>query len=75
MGMGGSFLTHPRWLVMDEATSAMDEASEGHLYRLLKERLPETTLITIGHRESLKALHIREIRLEGAGKAGRLAAA
>jgi len=70
-----ALLTKPRWLVMDEATSAMDEASEGHLYRLLKERLPETTLITIGHRESLKALHIREIRLEGLDKPEKLAAA
>lgn len=70
-----ALLTKPHWLVMDEATSAMDEASEGHLYRLLKERLPETTLITIGHRESLKALHIREIRLEGLDKPETLAAA
>lgn len=70
-----ALLTKPRWLVMDEATSAMDEASESHLYRLLKERLPETTLITIGHRESLKALHIREIRLEGLDKLEKLAAA
>lgn len=60
-----ALLTKPQWLVMDEATSAMDEASEIHLYHLLKERLPETTLISIGHRESLKALHVREIRLEG----------
>ena len=70
-----ALITKPRWLVMDEATSAMDEASEGHLYRLLKERLPEATLITIGHRESLKALHIREIRLEGLDKSEKLAAA
>jgi putative ATP-binding cassette transporter len=70
-----ALLSKPRWLVMDEATSAMDETSEGHLYRLLKECLPETTLITIGHRESLKALHIREIRLEGLDKPETLAAA
>ncbi|MBL8676773.1 MAG: ATP-binding cassette domain-containing protein, partial [Alphaproteobacteria bacterium] len=70
-----ALLTKPRWLVMDEATSAMDEASEGHLYRLLKERLPQTTLITIGHRESLRAHHIREIRLEGLDKSEKLAAA
>ena len=70
-----ALITKPRWLVMDEATSAMDEISEGHLYRLLKERLPEATLITIGHRESLKALHIREIRLEGLDKSEKLAAA
>lgn len=59
-----ALLTKPHWLVLDEATSAMDEASEAHLYRLLRTALPETTFISIGHRESLKALHIREIRLE-----------
>lgn len=47
-----------------EATSAMDEASEAQLYRILKANLPETTLISVGHRESLKSLHSREIRLE-----------
>lgn len=60
-----ALLTKPHWLVMDEATSAMDEASESYLYRLLKEHLSDTTLITIGHRESLKAHHKREVRLEG----------
>jgi len=59
-----ALLTKPQWLILDEATSAMDETSEAHLYRLLKERLPQTTFISIGHRESLKAHHIREIRLE-----------
>jgi putative ATP-binding cassette transporter len=59
-----ALLAKPQWLILDEATSAMDEASEAHLYHLLKARLPETTLISIGHRESLKALHLREVHLE-----------
>jgi putative ATP-binding cassette transporter len=41
----------------------MDEASEAHLYRLLRKRLATTTFVSIGHRESLKALHAREIWL------------
>ena len=69
-----TLLTKPRWLILDEATSAMDEASEAHLYRLLKERLPETTFISIGHRESLKLFHVREIRLEEAFSQKRAAA-
>ncbi len=60
-----ALLTKPQWLILDEATSAMDEASEALLYGLLRQRLPETTFISIGHRESLKALHAREIKLEG----------
>ncbi|HUX79059.1 MAG TPA: ATP-binding cassette domain-containing protein, partial [Alphaproteobacteria bacterium] len=59
-----ALLTKPQWLVLDEATSAMDEASEAQLYGLLKKELPETTFISIGHRESLKSLHSREIRLD-----------
>ncbi|MBY0502195.1 MAG: ABC transporter ATP-binding protein/permease [Alphaproteobacteria bacterium] len=58
-----AILSQPHWLVLDEATSAMDEVSEAHLYRLLRSRLPHTTFISIGHRESLKALHIREVNL------------
>ncbi len=58
-----ALLTKPQWLFMDEATSAMDEASEAYLYRLLKKQLPETTFVSIGHRESLKSLHTREIWL------------
>jgi len=58
-----ALLVKPQWLFLDEATSAMDEASEIHLYRLLKKWLRDTTFISIGHRESLKALHHREIWL------------
>lgn len=58
-----ALLAKPKWLFLDEATSAMDEASEMQLYRALKAYLPETTLISIGHRESLKPLHHREIPL------------
>jgi putative ATP-binding cassette transporter len=58
-----ALLVRPEWLVLDEATSAMDEASEAHLYKMLKTTLPETTLISIGHRESLKTFHASEIRL------------
>lgn len=58
-----ALLTKPQWLFLDEATSAMDEGSEAQLYRTLKAYLPGTTLISIGHRVSLKPLHDREIRL------------
>lgn len=63
IGVVRALLAKPLWLFMDEATSAMDEASEAHLYRLLRKRLATTTFVSIGHRESLKALHAREIWL------------
>lgn len=59
-----ALLTKPDWLILDEATSAMDESSEAKLYQLVRKRLPKTTFITIGHRESLKGLHDREIRID-----------
>lgn len=63
VAMARALLAKPQWLFLDEATSAMDEAAEVQLYRTLKAALPDTTLISIGHRESLKPLHDREIRL------------
>jgi putative ATP-binding cassette transporter len=57
----------PEWLFLDEATSAVDEASEVHLYALLRERLAGTTLFSIGHRASLGAFHARQLLVERNG--------
>lgn len=54
----------PQWILLDEATSSLDEASETTLYQLLLERLPQTTLISVGHRSSLKGLHQRCLLLQ-----------
>ena len=61
----------PEWLFLDEATSAVDEAAEARLYRLLRERLSETTLFSIGHRPTLHAFHARRlvVQLAGSGPA------
>ena len=59
----------PDWLFLDEATSAVDEASEGPLYALLRERLTGATVISVGHRSTLRTFHARRlvIRPNGAG--------
>ena len=61
----------PEWLFLDEATSAVDEATEARLYRLLRERLSETTLFSIGHRTTLHGFHARRlvVQLAGSGPA------
>ena len=59
-----AFLHRPQWLFLDEATSSLDEASEAALYRRLKERLPDTAVISIGHRSALTAFHERRWRIE-----------
>ena len=37
----------------DEATSALDEKLEAEIYRMLTEVLPNTTIVSIGHRSTL----------------------
>jgi vitamin B12/bleomycin/antimicrobial peptide transport system ATP-binding/permease protein len=51
----------PDWLFLDEATSAVDEATEARLYRLVRERLPGTTLFSVGHRATLRSFHSRQL--------------
>src|SRR5438445_2246133 len=53
----------PDWLFLDEATSAVDEVTESRLYRLLRDRLPNTTLLSVGHRSSLRSFHTRQLVL------------
>lgn len=57
VALARAFLHRPRWLFLDEATSALDEPTETALYKELAAVLPGTTLVSIGHRGSLHALH------------------
>jgi vitamin B12/bleomycin/antimicrobial peptide transport system ATP-binding/permease protein len=57
----------PDWLFLDEATSAVDEATEAQLYRLLGERLPATTIVSVGHRATLRAFHRRRLVVQPNG--------
>ena len=52
-----AILLAPDYLFLDEATASLDEAAEARLYRLLEEKLPRTTLVSIGHRASLESFH------------------
>ncbi|MBS7539320.1 ABC transporter ATP-binding protein/permease [Ancylobacter lacus] len=61
-----ALLVKPDVLLLDEATSALDEPAEAALYRLLRERLPQAAILSIGHRASLAAFHDRQLRLEPA---------
>jgi putative ATP-binding cassette transporter len=57
----------PDWLFLDEATSAVDEATEARLYRLVRERLPETTVFSVGHRATLRPFHTRQLMVQRNG--------
>ena len=67
-------LQKPDWLFMDEATASLDEASEARLYALLRERLPHTTVISIGHRPTLIPLHDRRFDMRRENGLGQLVA-
>jgi vitamin B12/bleomycin/antimicrobial peptide transport system ATP-binding/permease protein len=51
----------PDLLFLDEANSAVDEATEARLYRLVRDRLPRTTLFSVGHRATLRSFHDRQL--------------
>lgn len=61
LGFARALVNRPDWLFLDEATAALPEAAQDELYALLRERLPGTTLVSIGHRESLARWHERRL--------------
>ena len=60
-----ALLNKPDWLFLDEATASLPEDAQAALYRLLKERLPATTVVSIGHRASLAEFHPRRLAWQG----------
>jgi vitamin B12/bleomycin/antimicrobial peptide transport system ATP-binding/permease protein len=63
LGLARALLHAPQYLFLDEATASLDEPSEAALYRLLEEKLPATTIVSIGHRSTLEAFHQRNVVL------------
>ena len=63
----------PTIAVMDEATSALDPASQDMLMKLIAERLPNTTIISVAHRPELEAFHERKLVMEAHPEGARLA--
>ena len=63
----------PDWLFLDEATASLDETNEAAVYGVLKERLPQATVVSIGHRPSLREWHATRLDLKRApGETGTL---
>ena len=61
LGIARALLQAPDYLFLDEATASLDEPSESKLYRLLQERLPCATIVSIGHRSTLAVFHDRHL--------------
>lgn len=68
LAIGRVLLNHPRIVFLDEASSAMDEGLEHAMYQLLRESLPETIMVSVGHRSTLMEFHTRELELLGGGR-------
>jgi putative ATP-binding cassette transporter len=66
LAVARALLSKPDWLFLDEATAALDETTEAAIYAVLKENLPDTTIVSIGHRSTLIAMHDRRIDLQPA---------
>jgi putative ATP-binding cassette transporter len=64
LGVARALLYAPDYLLLDEATAALDEPAEAQLYRLMQERLKGTAIISIGHRSTLGAFHRRRVEIE-----------
>jgi putative ATP-binding cassette transporter len=65
-------LHKPRWIFMDEATAALDEANQDAMMQLVLDELPEAALVSIGHRPGLAAFHTRTLTLVRAEGGARL---
>jgi vitamin B12/bleomycin/antimicrobial peptide transport system ATP-binding/permease protein len=68
LAVGRVLLNRPQVVFLDEASSAMDEGLEYAMYQLLRQSLPETILVSVGHRSSLLDFHSQELELLGEGQ-------
>jgi vitamin B12/bleomycin/antimicrobial peptide transport system ATP-binding/permease protein len=62
-----ALLYQPAWLFLDEATAALDDATQDYLYSLIKSRLPNTTMVSIAHRADVKHFHSKVLSLDAEG--------
>jgi putative ATP-binding cassette transporter len=73
LALARALVYRPDWLFLDEATASLDEPMEADVYQELRKHLPTATIVSIGHRPSLRQWHDRQIELRRLqGEEGRL---
>ncbi len=68
LAIARAILAKPDWLFLDESTAALDEETEAEIYRMLRETLPGTTIVSIGHRSTLNKHHDRRVEMKPTGE-------
>lgn len=63
LSVARALLGRPDWLFLDEATASLDEPLEAEIYAAIKRELPDTTIVSIGHRSTLTAVHQRQVQM------------
>lgn len=60
-------LQQPAWLFLDEATSALDDDNQALMYSLVIKKMPNTVIVSVGHRKSIADYHNCKLVLDGVG--------
>jgi len=64
LAVARALLAKPDWLFLDEATASLDEKLEGEIYEVIRREMPQTSIVSIGHRSTLRAMHDALIAME-----------
>jgi len=72
LAIARALLQAPDYLFLDEATASLGEDTEAKLYLLLRERLKQAAIVSIGHRATLFAFHHRCLTLLPDGDHGKV---
>jgi len=64
LAVARALLAKPDWLFLDEATASLDEKLEGEIYALIRRELPQTSVVSIGHRSTLREMHEELVAME-----------
>ena len=67
LAVARALLAKPDWLFLDEATASLDEKLENEIYGLIRQELPQTTVVSIGHRSTLREMHDEIVAMEPNG--------
>ena len=65
LALARTLIVAPDWLFLDEAMSALDEASVAALFATLRQCLPNTQIVSIAHQEAVEVLHLRRAEISG----------